>query len=58
MCVEKDNIESLLEFLEGVEDKCKGDWERSHLDADRALLQYIGDERVDKLHDRLAPWYA
>ncbi len=39
-------------------DTTMGDPEASHVETDKALLKYINDKKVTKLHDLLAPWYA
>jgi hypothetical protein len=34
------------------------DYEQAHIDADKALLEYIADEAISVLHQRVARWYG
>lgn len=51
-------LEDLITKLESIERDYGDDPERSHQEADRALLAFIQDERVRRLHVKLAPWCA
>lgn len=51
-------LEDLITRLERIKSEFGDDGERSHQEADRALLAYIGDSTVRKLHDELAPWFS
>lgn len=35
-----------------------GDLESAHLEADRALLNYIGDTEITEAFDAIGKWYA
>lgn len=52
------SIDELIERLHEIQAEHGDDYEATHCEADSALLEYIGDVRVDVLHADLAPWYA
>lgn len=54
MKLTKQQLKDKLSLL-GVTD---GDPEASHSEADKALLDYIGDKEVTKLFDDIKKWYA
>lgn len=52
-------IEELRLKLEAIHINYKGaDLEASHAEADDALLEYINDDEVHHLYERLEKWYA
>jgi hypothetical protein len=48
--------EQLIQKLRELQ--LQGDVERTHRDADQALLDFIGDEEVKKEFDAIEKWYA
>lgn len=44
----------LLEVLREIADRDDADAERWHIDADKALLEYIDDEEVSEAHGAVA----
>jgi hypothetical protein len=54
--VEAGNRQALLDVLRGC--SYDGDPENAHFEADKALLEFIGDEEVTKLYERITRWYA
>lgn len=54
----KMTLKSLRRELADLGRKYGNDMERAHSDADRLLLQYIGDEEVSKIFHSYPFWYA
>lgn len=56
----KMTIDELRARLRAIPAECDDgtDLERTHILADEALAEYIGDDEVVKLYFALAPWYA
>lgn len=50
--------ERLRQRLEEIRSQNYGDPESAHLEADRALLEFIDDREVEKAYDRIEKWYA
>ena len=46
----------LKERLRAIVAEDSADAERTHIEADGALLEYVGDDEVSRLHDELAPY--
>lgn len=51
-------IEELRESLEELAEDEDYEPENTHVEADRLLLEYIGDRRVTELFDALDKFYA
>lgn len=51
--IQQGNIQSLIDFLEV---NCGG--EIGHIDADKALLKFIGNDKVSKAFNSIQKWYA
>jgi len=52
------NIDELKEKLKEIVAKDGFDEETEHMDADKALLDYINDDEVSELFDSIKKWYA
>lgn len=52
------NVEVLKARIAEIRDRLKGDEETSHIDFDKALLAFVGDDEVTKAHEELCPWFA
>jgi hypothetical protein len=50
--------DDLLAQLRWIKDTLSGDQEAAHIEADRALLAYIGDHKVHDAYDAIDKWYA
>lgn len=47
------------ELLKKLEDlRASNDPEVAHYEADQALLEYIGDDDIEKTYDKIKKWYA
>lgn len=58
---QEERLKKLIKTLKGINyaQECDdGDPEEDHMDADRALLQYINNEEVTELFHNLKKWYA
>lgn len=56
MTIQKGDKKALLKCLRSL--KIERDIEKAHSEAERALLEYIGDEEITKAYEDLDKWYA
>ena len=54
---DRENKAILLSVLRDLA-KIGGDFEQAHAEADKALLNFIGDAEVTKAFDEVGKWYA
>ena len=47
---------ALLDFLKSLKDSDNP--EEAHVNADRALIAFIGNERISDAYDEIEKWYA
>lgn len=50
--------QDLLDKLRRLADEAEQDWERAHLEADKALLAFLDDPEISAAYEAIERWYA